>query len=375
LRSILFGFLISILYYKASKKYFLLAFPVFILLFFLKLNSSLGRLLIYKVSLQILKDNWVWGIGLRKFRQQYNLYQANYFKNHDINSFEAYLADNSYYAFNDFLQIFIELGLINTISIISIVTGLLLIIQFNSTLTLKKTKILHALVISILVASCFNHILYRKAIQIALLLIVALYLYFYKIEIKTNQKIFNLKKVLISMYLCILMFFFIKVISVYNINISTQQAQDYSIIGYHKQANSIYNELEKKYFVTEQVKMDLISNLYTLNKLDEARQKINELKKDYTYNELYSISAKLYMEQNDTLNAEKDFLTASYIAPNRMLKRYDLALFYLQTKDTTKALYWANSILIMPIKVPSNTTENTLNKTKTLLNSLTFNKK
>jgi thioredoxin-like negative regulator of GroEL len=162
---------------------------------------------------------------------------------------------------------------------------------------------------------------------------------------------------------------------VYNINISTQQAQDYSIIGYHKQANSIYNELEKKYFVTEQVKMDLISNLYTLNKLDEARQKINELKKDYTYNELYSISAKLYMEQNDTLNAEKDFLTASYIAPNRMLKRYDLALFYLQTKDTTKALYWANSILIMPIKVPSNTTENTLNKTKTLLNSLTFNKK
>lgn len=372
MRSLIIGILFSICYYKASKKLFLLAFPIGVLLFFVKLNSSLGRLLIYKVSFSILKDNWLWGIGWGKFKQQYNLYQANYFKNHDINSFEAYLADNSYYAFNDFLQIFIELGLINTISIMSIVTGLLLIIQFKSTLTLKKTKILHAFVISILVASCFNHILYRKAIQIALLLIIALYLYFYKIDIKTNHKIYHLKKVLIPLYLCILLAFVVKVISEYNINISTQKAQEYSIIGYHKQANSIYTELEKKYFVTEQVKMDLINNLYTLNKLNEARQKINEFKKVITKNELYSISAKIYMEQKDTINAGKDFLIAAYIAPNRMLKRYDLVQFYLQTKDTTNAVYWANSILKMPVKVPSNRTTTTLEKTKALLESLTI---
>ena len=82
------------------------------LLFLYKTDSSNGRLLIYKVSANIFRDNWLLGIGQGQFKVQYNEYQAAYFSTHSIDSKEALLADNSYYAFNDFLQGLIENGLI-----------------------------------------------------------------------------------------------------------------------------------------------------------------------------------------------------------------------------------------------------------------------
>jgi len=82
------------------------------LLFLYKTDSSNGRLLIYKVSANIFRDNWLLGIGQGQFKVQYNEYKAAYFSTHSIDSKEALLADNSYYAFNDFLQGLIENGLI-----------------------------------------------------------------------------------------------------------------------------------------------------------------------------------------------------------------------------------------------------------------------
>ncbi|MFZ1452206.1 MAG: O-antigen ligase family protein, partial [Ferruginibacter sp.] len=77
-----------------------------------KSDSSSGRLLIYKVSAGMLKENWLWGIGHGQFKIQYNQYQAAYFAAHNIDSKEALLADNTFYAFNDLLQAVIENGII-----------------------------------------------------------------------------------------------------------------------------------------------------------------------------------------------------------------------------------------------------------------------
>jgi hypothetical protein len=36
-----------------------------------------------------------------------------------------------------------------------------------------------------------------------------------------------------------------------------------------------------------------------------------------------------------------------------MVNRYDLLAFYVARRDTLQIRYWANSILQMPVKVPS----------------------
>lgn len=68
--------------------------------------------------------------------------------------------------------------------------------------------------------------------------------------------------------------------------------------------------------------------------------------------------------------AEESYKHAVYMVPNRMTSRFDLLNYYIRQKDTIDAVRWANSILNMPVKVPSMRTENMLKKTRLLLQEL-----
>lgn len=116
------GFCVALLFvvyqysYKRSRKAILISGVVVFAtgspaLISYKSNSSAGRLLIYKVSANMLQDNWLFGTGNGRFKVAYNEFQAAYFQSGNIDSREALLADKTYYCFNDFFQVFIENGL------------------------------------------------------------------------------------------------------------------------------------------------------------------------------------------------------------------------------------------------------------------------
>lgn len=138
---------------------------------FLKQNSSLGRLLIYKISINIYKEHWLYGIGFNKFKTTYMYYQANYFLGKNYTKQELLLADNTYYAFNDYFQFIIENGVFGL---------LLLILVFISVFYLFKNvikkssesiivKICCCTLITISIAALFNYFLYRYEVQIIVL--------------------------------------------------------------------------------------------------------------------------------------------------------------------------------------------------------------
>jgi hypothetical protein len=82
-----------------------------IVLWYAKHNSSLGRLHIWKLSWQMLAKQSMWhGIGAGHFNVQYNHAQAAYFAQHSLYTKEAMLADDGYYAFNEFIHVGIEYG-------------------------------------------------------------------------------------------------------------------------------------------------------------------------------------------------------------------------------------------------------------------------
>ncbi|MBK7307135.1 MAG: O-antigen ligase family protein [Chitinophagaceae bacterium] len=107
-------------------------------IFLNKSDSSSGRLLIYKVSAVMLKENLLWGIGHGQFKIQYNQYQAAYFAAHNIDSKEALLADNTFYAFNDLLQAVIENGIIALLFLAAII--FLLVLQIKKAKTNASNK-------------------------------------------------------------------------------------------------------------------------------------------------------------------------------------------------------------------------------------------
>lgn len=110
--------------------------------------------------------------------------------------------------------------------------------------------------------------------------------------------------------------------------------------------------------------------LYYSNQLEKAAKILNTGKRYYSSNEVYKLSASIQVELQNYAQAEKDYETAIYMVPNRMISRSNLLNFYLERKDTANAIYWANSILYMPVKVSSKTTDNIQQKTKEILMQL-----
>ncbi|HVK98144.1 MAG TPA: hypothetical protein VM368_10005, partial [Flavisolibacter sp.] len=72
--------------------------------------------------------------------------------------------------------------------------------------------------------------------------------------------------------------------------------------------------------------------------------------------------------------AERDYKTAVYMVPNRMKSRFELIQFYLSIKDTSNAIFWAKSIMKMPVKIRSNKTDLLLEQTGRFLENIAPNK-
>lgn len=89
-------------------------------LYYFKKDSADGRMLIWTVTANIIKDYPLLGVGQDMFKAHYMNYQADYFRNHPNSKYEQ-VADDNQYAFNEFLNTWAENGLIGFLLFIGIV--------------------------------------------------------------------------------------------------------------------------------------------------------------------------------------------------------------------------------------------------------------
>ncbi|WP_343690406.1 O-antigen ligase family protein [Chitinophaga sp.] len=87
--------------------------------YFIKKDSADGRMLIWKVTMDMIGQQPVWGVGYDRFAAKYMNYQGAYLAARGSNE-ERQLADNVYYAFNDLLQATAELGIIGGIGVLAL---------------------------------------------------------------------------------------------------------------------------------------------------------------------------------------------------------------------------------------------------------------
>lgn len=84
-----------------------------------KKDSADGRILIWTVTSNIIKDYPIVGVGQDMFKAHYMDYQADYFRNHTDSKY-ALVADDNKYAFNEFLNIWTENGAIGLLLFLSV---------------------------------------------------------------------------------------------------------------------------------------------------------------------------------------------------------------------------------------------------------------
>ena len=78
--------------------------------------------------------------------------------------------------------------------------------------------------------------------------------------------------------------------------------------------------------------------LYYSNRLAEAKEILDNCRLYYVDNKVYKLKADIEKELKMYPEAEKSYLRAIYMVPNRMGSRLDLLNFYVARNDTTKAI-------------------------------------
>lgn len=342
---------------------------LFLFLFFYKKDSSLGRIHIYRISSEMLKGNLVHGVGLGSFKAQFNEYQADYFFAQSIDNKRALLADNTFFAFNDYLQWVIETGVFGLI----ILLVLLLIthkrVKWLQNAGAKRPIVLAASssLICVATAALFSYPLQVRVIQGFVLFCLGVIAFYPAKEIKLN---FWKRFVTVGLQLIIatltVLFLDNVVVDIKRKKIA-KEAFELANSGYRKEAISKYKRLVELYSNWGFYHFLYAEQLYYTNQLPQALEILQKGKQHYVDNRVYKLKADIEFELGMYNAAEASYLRTIYMVPNRMGSRFDLLNFYVNLNDTSSAIYWSNSILNMPIKVPTERVNSILNQTRRIL--------
>lgn len=337
-------------------------------LYYLKKDSADGRLLIWKVSSEMIKDKPVLGHGAGKFEANYMNYQANYLKpKPDVS--EARQADNVMYAYNELLKITVEHGIIGLLLALGAICCLCFVktvFRNNNTINLSFLAA-HGGFLSILIFSLFSYPSDILPIKMMFMLVSAMISSLQNpiciVEVgKKTSPVFLLKSAFAST-----MVLFTALIVVLIIFYPTSKCICRQYKGYKswKDASDIYNvgaypecledfELAFPFlknngnFLVQYGKALEIAGKFESSNLllEEAKLHLNNVI-------LYTCQGNNYKAIGKHTQAEQAYLHAWHMAPARFYPLYLLAKLYDETEQHEKAVTMAKKIMEKEVKVRS----------------------
>lgn len=293
--------------------------------------SADGRLLIWRVSADMIVDAPLFGHGIDGFSKKYMIYQANYFKENP-NSYFTSVADNVVYPFNEFIHIWMLYGIATLLSVM-----LLLWFTLVSSVKRKESNIMKAGLSSLMIFSFFS---YPFAV-FPLLLFYPFLIGSIHSKICFRFKITNLKGIILLIIAVLIM----------------QTSKD--ILFIKRISNSLYELYERddadiNHIDYEKIKGNINFNDYYATWLVQQSNTGSERLKDmYPSCETYCLLGSYHVERKNYKLAEYYFKEASFMIPTRLRPKYNLWELYKDTGQSEKSLEMANSILTTKLKIES----------------------
>lgn len=361
-----------------SRKILIVSIALILLgsLFYVKKNSSNGRILIYKVVLTSIKPIQLFtGIGYGQFKAQYNHYQSDYFSKHPINNSEAFLADNTYYAFNDPFQLILELGII----------GLAVLVIFSKALGKKfmldlqngllENPILfgsYLCIFSFLTSSLFSYPF--QVLSILPLFLLSLAIVFgtnrHEAKMVNHNRKTNIQLLNILLYSGCSVFLLFLGYKFLHLHYKIKEAENLAKSGFKTKSVGMYSDISNDIIVDGNIYYPFAMELEKLNKTDTAIIVLEKSIK-YIYNDHSALLlANLYYDKGLLNLADSFYKEAVLINPKSFRNRFALFTFYVDTKQNDKSLFWGKSIIELKPKVPSETVTNIKNQTAYILKKI-----
>ena len=335
----------------------LILFLLFLIgIYFMKKDSADGRLLMWKVSGQVIKSN-PWGVGIGNFSGVYGDAQAVYFANGEASATEEHVAGNPEYAFNEYLQIMIESGVIAFLLFIT-----MLVLAFRNGLKQKERGIVGSLV-AFLVFAAFSYPFSILSFGIVLVCLLAATtsppspLPTREGELLTRDLPLTVNKAILATCLSFTIYINVCAYPYYQ----AYKTWNKNRVYYHA---SMYKDVAKEYekiypYLNDQVSF-LFEYAQSLSKSQQYRKSNQVLERAIQIScdpMLYNIMGKNYQSQREYKAAESAFLKATHIVPNRLYPHYLLAKLYMETGEKEKAIRMAEIVLTKEPKVMSREVE------------------
>ena len=325
-------------------------------LYYLKPASADGRILIWKISTSMLADNLFFGVGFDNFTTHYMNYQANYFAFYK-DSLEIMVADDAYYAFNEFLQFFVENGLLGMTLLITII-----IIVFNSKASEQYKPlmlIVHVSFIALMIFACFSYpaqILPIKLVGVVLIGMLS------NLDVRTNKMVTVFKSgssihavnSFLILMMSVALFWGTKRINLINNGFLKWETiakagifQDYNMNA--EEYGTLLPIFKKNglfLFVYGRTLLRAEHYSEALVILLEAEKYQNDSKVQVSLAETYK-SLRLYEK------AEQSYKKTANMVPAKINPQYQLVKLYVEMRQTEKAVAIAKKILERDLKIDS----------------------
>ncbi|GAB3927532.1 O-antigen ligase family protein [Larkinella terrae] len=346
----------------------LLLFAVSYLLYQFKPESADGRALVWRVGSGLFNRNILFGIGFEQFKAHFGNLQSEFMETRLNNPALVERADYVPYAFNDFLQILIENGLVGLIIFVAV-----LILTFRNGFRQIHTKSpfligsLGALV-SLSIAGFFSYPFEVPIIWLSFLFFIGIISFLSKEEnIKLAGHLPGVKILAVSaIYLMILVLK--NEIHLIKAKADWRKARDLLSSHSYEKSADIYRAAFAQSPRQPEVLLGYGKALYMTGKF---KQSATVLEKASAYTSdpfLYMNLGNAYLKLNQYTQSEKAYKKAVSIIPNRLYPRYLLARMYVETGDFASAKNVADYIIKMPIPVSSPASRQIMEEMKKLLN-------
>src|SRR5690606_22358978 len=331
----------------------LLCLLLSVLVLGVKRDSSAGRVLVYKVSAEMLKDHWPAGVGLGRFQVQYLHDQEAFFRKGGHTGKELLLAGNTYYAFNDYFQFVLECGLPGLITLMVLGGGVILLVYRACRRNSAEPALLLAVMglTVLLSAACFTHVLDRWWCQLIVVVCLAIITY-YIVGNSTKKQTVAAVSVLVAGALVI----------------STQWWDDLTErrylkhwdagrlaigAGFVSEAGDQFEQAMAGLSGRGAFPEDYGGVLMRRHRYERAAAVYELAKENRSSNMLFMNLGKCYARLGRCREAESMLLKAVYMVPNRFETRFALFSFYRDTGQWNKMSSCGEAILSLPVKVPS----------------------
>ncbi len=319
---------------------------LFVGMYLLKKDSADGRILIWKNTISLIKDNPVSGVGFGLLGGAYGDKQAEFFSTKEYSQNDVKVAGVPQYSFNDYLQIAAELG------IPAMIVFLLFVFFVIRNLSKTKSELLYPF-IALLIFSLTSYPLNVLPLSIVFVLIAAASSDSSHIIIankNANRTVFGtllIIGIIISghqllnkkeKYGAYREWRDIKML--YNMQNFEEVSDDYA---------SLYVRLkDQEKFLFEYGRT--LNQTGNFNKSNEILYQGTKISSDPMF---YNVIGNNYKSTGLTQEAERAYKRAFYAVPNRLYPLYLLSKLYYDTNQTAKFKEYANKVLNFDPKVSS----------------------